>query len=122
VLPTRWDTTITSGSAWPVFIACRDNNGQPMNLTGKTVELVIRPSTADTTQPPLIKVTTTPSAQGYVTVDTVAGTVAALVYATATALLTPNTTYAHALWTNPGLSDETALLEGDLFAAPIAAP
>lgn len=122
MLPARWDTTITPGSAWPVFIACRDNDGRPMNLTGKTVELVIRPSTADTAQPPLIKVTTTPGAQGSVTVDTVAGTVAVLVYAPATALLAAGSTYAYALWTNPGLNDETGLLEGDLYANPIAAP
>lgn len=122
VLPTRWDSEIIIGGKWGPVGAARDNNQQPMALDTKTFELVIRPKVTDTTQPPLIKVTAdTSGAQGYITVDTVAGTLAVTVYATATTLLTPGV-WVYELWMNPGMTDATPLADGYLVARLPAAP
>lgn len=122
-LPVIWNTTITPGAEWPVTIACRDNDEAPMALDTKTLELVIRPSVTDATQPPLVKVTSTgATAQGSVTVDTTASTVAAVVQPAGTALLTGGGPWAYALWMNPGQADATALLTGTLTPTPAPAP
>ena len=121
-LPTIWNTTVTPGAAWRLTVACRDDYENPLPLATKTLSLVIRPSTADATQPALVKVTSAgATAQGSVTVDPTAGLVSVVVLPAATILLAGQPTWAYGLWENPA-SDADPLVAGMLTTLPVALP
>jgi hypothetical protein len=92
-----------------------------VDLTGLTWEFVIRPSTTDTAQPPLIKVTTTVSAQGQITVDVGAGTVQVVLTPAATTLLGKGAR-PYALWSNPGTPTATTWCAGVFNSVLAPAP
>ncbi|MFI2078470.1 hypothetical protein [Streptomyces triculaminicus] len=119
-LPMRWTTWAVSGSQWAVTFELRDDNGAPMNISGKAFEFVVRPTAADTTTPPLIKVTTVSSAQGCITVDTTAATVQVVLSPAATALLGRGAR-AHALWMDPALPTAENLVEGTFNSLSVSA-
>lgn len=120
-LPMQWNTSSAAGSQWAQTFKLTNADGSIVNLTGLTWEFVIRPSTSDAAVTPLVKVTTTVTAQGQIVVDTVAATV--------TVTLTPAATTAvgqkslpHALWSNPGTTSATCWLEGRFNNTLVAGP
>lgn len=75
----------------------------PYSISGATWEYVARVSQTDATVPPAVKITTTLSVAGLITVTSTAALsqVQLQFYGAATASLAPGT-YWHALWMNPG--------------------
>lgn len=91
------------------------------DITGLTWEFVIRPNANDTTQPALVAVTTTVSAQGYITVDVAGRTVQVVLTAAATRLLGRGAR-AYTLWANPDTGQDVAWAEGVFNTQLVAAP
>ncbi|MFE3577858.1 hypothetical protein [Streptomyces vinaceus] len=114
-LPLRWRTATVAGAQWSATFTLLDDDGTPMDITAKTFEFVIRPDAADATMPPLIKVTATATAQGYLVVDAIAATVQVVLTSAATTLLGTGCR-PFALWMDPGQSDQTCLVEGPFYS------
>lgn len=110
-LPLQWSTTTAAGSEWAADFTLLDDDGTPMAISGKGFEFVIRSTTVDAAPSPLVKVTSTPTVQGYITVDTTAATVQVVLTPTATALLGKGSR-PFALWMDPGRPQQTCLVEG----------
>lgn len=111
-----WNTTTAAGSQWVQTFTFPDTD-----LSGLDWEFVVRPSAADTTDPPLIRVTTTNGAQGQITVDLVASTVQVVITATATEPL-GQANQEHALWSSPGTAAALAWVSGAFNTVLVAAP
>jgi hypothetical protein len=92
-----------------------------VNVTGWTWEFVIRPTVSDTASPALVQVTTTVSAQGYITVNTVTATVMVVLNPAATSLLGKGAR-PYALWSNPGTTTATAWVDGVFNSQLVASP
>lgn len=85
-------------------------------ISGATWEYVARTSATDLTVPPLIKITTSSSAAGLLTV-TASATVSSVLLAmnpAATVSLAPGTYY-QALWQNPGTATAMCIFDGLLL-------
>lgn len=91
------------------------------DITGLTWEFVIRPTATDTTQPALVEVTATVSAQGWITVDTTARTVQVVLTPAATGLLGKGAR-PYALWSNPGTGQDTPWAAGVFNTQLVAIP
>ena len=115
-MATQANLTTDSGSQW-----AQTFQFQGVDISGLTWEFVIRPSLTDTTQPPLIKVTTTVGSQGQITADTVARTVQVVLTPAATALLGQGAR-PYALWSNPGTTSATTWCEGTFTSTTVPAP
>lgn len=111
----RWDTATAAGPQWAQTF------GIPVDLTGLAWSFVIRINAADRSEPPLVRVTTASSAQGQITVDTVASTVQVVLTPAATAPLGKGI-WAHALYSDRNTSTETCWVEGVFSTSIIAAP
>ncbi|WP_329330743.1 hypothetical protein OIU81_02875 [Streptomyces sp. NBC_01454] len=118
-LPLQWNTTTAVGSEWGADFTLLDDDGTPMAINGKGFEFVIRPTVVDTASPPLIKVTATPTVQGYIAIDTGTATVQVVLTPTATALLGKGSR-PFALWMDPGQPSATCLVEGRFNSRPTA--
>ncbi|MFF7411652.1 hypothetical protein [Streptomyces lydicus] len=118
-LPLQWNTTTAAGAEWAAGFTLLDDDGTPMAINGKAFEFVIRPTVVDATPSPLVKVTTTPTVQGYITVDTVTATAQVVLTPTATALLGKGSR-PFALWMDPGQPQQTCLVEGRFNSRPAA--
>ncbi|MEV6580265.1 hypothetical protein AB0M92_19105 [Streptomyces sp. NPDC051582] len=114
-LPLRWRTATVAGTQWAATFTFLDDDGARMDISGKVFEFVIRPNSADATVPALVKLTTTATAQGYLVVDPVASTVQAVLSPTATLALGTGCR-PFALWMDPGLADQTCLIEGPFYS------
>jgi hypothetical protein len=110
-----------AGSAWNGTFALKNADGTPQNITGRTFEFAIRPSTTDTSTPAAIKITTTGSANGILTTDAPNATIAVSITATAAALI-GSARWHYALWMDPGLSTQTCVVDGAFTGTPVAAP
>ncbi|GAA3267783.1 hypothetical protein [Streptomyces lavendulae] len=119
-LPLPWRTSTVAGAQWSAAFTLLDDDGTPMDIVGKMFEFVIRPSSADVTVPPLVKVTTTATAQGYLTVDMVAATIQVVLTPAATILLGTGCR-PFALWMDPGQPDQTCLVEGPFYSRLVPA-
>lgn len=97
------------------------NDGNLLDLTGLTWEFVIRPTVTDTAATPLVKVTTTVTAQGQIVVDLPTATVTVTLNPAATTLLGRGAR-PHALWSNPGTTTEVCWLAGNFNSQLVAAP
>jgi hypothetical protein len=106
------------GSQWQQSYALQNSDGSLFNTAGKIFSFVVRndPSEAGTVTP-AIRVTTTPGAQGQITVT--GSTVAVTLTPAATAIMSQKT-YVYSLWMDQGLTDATAWVTGTIFAAQIA--
>jgi hypothetical protein len=120
-LPLRWRTAVVAGAQWSATFTLLNDDGTLMNISGKTFEFVIRPNAADATAPPLVKVTAAATAQGYLTVNAVAATVQAVLAPAATTLLGTGCR-PFALWMDPGLPDQTCLVEGPFYSRLASSP
>lgn len=115
-LPMQWNTATAAGPQWAQTF------GFPgTDITGLVWEFVVRPDTSDTAQPPLVKVTETPGAQGQINVDTVASTVQVVLTPAATGPLGKGAR-PHALYSNPSTSTEVCWVAGTFNTTLVAAP
>ncbi|MFE2850571.1 hypothetical protein ACFXJO_05485 [Streptomyces lavendulae] len=119
-LPLRWRTATVAGVQWAANFKLLNDDGTRMDISSKTFEFVIRPSSADVTVPPLIKATPTPTAQGYLTVDSVAATIQVVLTPAATTLLGTGCR-PFALWMDPGQVDQICLVEGPFYSRLVPA-
>lgn len=103
----QWLFTFTTGAPGGVT---------PWPISGYTFEYVARTSSADLTVPPLIKITTSPSSAGLLTVTSNSATssVQLTMYPAATVSLTPGVFY-HALWQNAGTTSALTIFNGLLL-------
>ncbi|MGW2520454.1 hypothetical protein ACWC09_26265 [Streptomyces sp. NPDC001617] len=115
-LPIQANLTAPAGGQWAQTFQFPDTD-----ITGLTWEFVIRPTAVDTTQPALIEVTTTITAQGWITVDTAARTVQVVLTDAATRPL-GKASRAYALWSNPGTGQDIPWAAGRFNTQPVAAP
>lgn len=115
-LPNQVNFATAAGSAWTQTFSM-----PTVDITGLTWEFVIRPTVTDATVPPLVKVTTTVSGQGQITVDTVARTVQVVLTPAATTLLGKGAR-PYALWSNPGTTTATTWCEGVFNTSLVPAP
>lgn len=118
-LPTQVNFATAAGSQWAQTFTLTDANGTALDLTGLAWEFVIRPNVTDTTVPPLVKVTTTPGAQGQIDVTPLTGTVTVTLTPAATTLLNQGSR-PHTLWSNPGTTTATVWAEGRFNSALVA--
>lgn len=118
----QWNTDAAAGSLWQrQFTFYVNGDGGPLiDLTGLTWEFVIRPDVTDTTSPALISVTTTPSAQGSITVDLPRSTLTVTLTPAATALLKKGA-YPLALWSAPADTSTRTLWVSGMFNSVLAA-
>lgn len=116
----QWRARTAAGAKWTQIFALTNADGSVVDLTGLAWEFAIRPSPTDVAATPLIKVTTTPGAQGQIVVDIPTGTVTVTLTPAATVLLGRGSR-AHALWSNPGTSSAICWAEGAFDSAPVAA-
>lgn len=120
-LPNQVQANAAAGSQWVQTYTLQNDDGSLMNITSKTFEFVVRPSTSDKTQPAMIAVNSTAAnAQGYITVTTATATLQVVLSPTATALL-GQAAYPYSLWMDPGLPDATDLVVGTFFCQLVAA-
>ncbi|MFK0045523.1 hypothetical protein ACIQU4_15620 [Streptomyces sp. NPDC090741] len=119
-LPLRWRTAVVAGAQWSAAFTLLDDDGTRMDISGKTFEFVIRPNSADATVPPLVVVTATATAQGYLTIDTVTATIQVVLTPAATTLLATGCR-PFALWMDPGQPDQTCLVEGPFYSRLVSA-
>ena len=115
-LPNQVNFATAAGSQWAQTFSM-----PTVDITGLAWEFVIRPTVTDAAIPPLVKVTTTVSAQGQITVDTVAKTVQVVLTPTATSVLQKGAR-PYALWSNPGTTTATTWCEGVFNTALVPAP
>jgi len=115
-LPNQVSFTSPAGSQWAQTFQITG-----ADITGLAWEFVIRPNVTDTTQPPLVKVTTTVSSQGLITANPATGAVQVVLTPAATAILGRGAR-PYALWSNPGTASATAWCEGVFNTQQIAAP
>lgn len=113
----------TAGSVWTqTYTLAQYPGGPPIDLTGLVFELVIRPSTTDATNPPLVKVTSAGStSQGSVTITPGTGTVVVALTPAATLLL-GRSTNPYGLWSSPGTTAATEWVSGTFVTSLAAQP
>lgn len=115
-LPKQVNFVAAAGSQWAQTFQLAE-----VDITGLSWEFVIRPHATDVTQPPLIKVTATVSAQGRIVVDTTARTVQVVLTPAATSLLGKGAR-PYALWSNPGSTSATTWCDGVFNSTLVPAP
>lgn len=115
-LPNQVNFATAAGSQWAQTFQFAG-----VDLTGLAWEFVIRPNATDAAQPPLVKVTTTVTAQGQITVDLTAKSVQVVLTPAATSLLGKGAR-AYALWSNPGTTTATTWCEGIFNSSLVPAP
>lgn len=115
-----WSLTIAAGSEAQysfTLSVINPTTGQstPFNIAGATWEYIVRSSPADTTPGGVFEITTTANAAGVLVVTSTAtlSQVQLTIYSAATATLAPGQYY-HALWMNPGASNQYAWVSGTL--------
>jgi len=122
-LPTQVNIFVVSGSMWDEGYQLLDDppDPTPMNITGKTFKLAIRPTVTDAAPSPLITVSSqVATAQGYITVDTGTSSLLVVLSPTATALL-GHGARPYTLWMDPGLTTATDLVNGTCYSTLAAA-
>lgn len=117
----QWNTATAAGAQWVQTFTLLDGEGTRMDLTGLVWGFVIRPGVTDITAPPLVEVTTTPGAQGSISVDLTAATVTVTLTPAATTLLGKGAR-PHALWSQPGTAAATCWVAGTFNTQLVAAP
>lgn len=120
-LPLRWRTSTVAGARWSASFTLRNDDGTPMDISGKSFEFAIRPTAGDAAVPALVAVAGAATVQGYVTVDTVSAVVQVVLSPTATASLGTGCR-PFALWMDPGLPDQTCLVEGPFYSRLASSP
>jgi hypothetical protein len=115
-----WDAVVPTGSAMSKAFTLANDDGTPYSISGLTWEYVVHADPADAT--PVISVSTTPNAQGSLTVTTSPMSQVALSLLHAATATLPPSVYRHALWSNPGLPSALCWFQGTLTVARVAQP
>lgn len=120
-LPNQVNAQAVAGSLWDTDYQLFNDDGTPMNITGKTFELAIRSTISDAAPSPLVSVSSqVATAQGYITVNVNNSSLLVVLSPTATALLGRGAR-PYALWMDPGLVTATDLVTGTFFSVLTAA-
>lgn len=121
-LPNAISLVAAIGSQFNQTYQMYNDDGTLMNITNKTFEFVIRtdPSQTGITVPVASVNSTTSTASGFITVNTLTSTILVTVAATTMAALTQQM-YVYTLWMDQNLADATALVNGTMFAELVAA-
>ena len=119
---TQVNATAYAGSGWSETYTLTNPDNTPINLTGLTFVLSIRPDVTNTATPALVSVTSAgATAQGSVTITPLTGTVAVTLTPAATTLLADDT-WPYALWSSPGTSAALAWVAGKFTSSLVAGP
>lgn len=123
LLPNPASITAAVGSQLVMTYVLKNDDDTLMNIVGKTFEFSVRTDPSQTTSTaPLFSVSSTAStSSGTILVTAGTSTVQVIVNSAAMALLT-QASYYYTLWMDPGLADQTAQVNGTLFAQFTAAP
>lgn len=121
-VPQQTNATAIAGSVWTTtYTLTQTPGGAPIDLTGLTFELAIRPTVADHTTPALVQVSSSASnAQGSITLTPTSGIVAVSLTPAATTTLGDGI-YPYTLWSNPGTSTAVAWVLGSFICHLTAA-
>lgn len=119
-LPNQWNASSPAGSQWAQNFQLQNDDGTPVNVSGWTWEFIIRPNVTDATSPALVQVTTSATAQGYITIDAVTATVTVVLAPAATVLLGKGAR-PYTLWSNPGTTQAVAWVDGTFNTQLVAA-
>lgn len=114
-----WTLRMPAGSLqqWLfTFTTTAPGGTTPYPITGATWQYVARPSAADLTSPPLIDITTVPSAGGEIVVTSTASLSQVQLNILPAATASLDGTYFHTLWMNPGTSSAFSWVTGLLIA------
>ena len=118
-LPNVFSIQMGIGSQWSQSYTFQNADGSLVDLTGHTFSFVVR---NDPSEPnaltPAIKVDTTGTSQGSITVNVPTATITVNLLASATGTLTQKVYY-YSLWMDPGTTS-VAWATGTIFAAQIA--
>lgn len=117
-LPMQANAQAAARGEWVQGYTLTNDDGTPVDLTGATFEFVIRSAVTDLTEPALVSITATETAQGYLTVT--GNVVLVSVYPAATTLLGQGA-WPYALWMNPGTTTATPIVEGTFYSGLVAA-
>lgn len=122
-LPTIQSISESVGGQFNNVYTLLNDDNTLMNISGKTFEFSIRTDPFQTSAiSPLISVNSTSStANGAITVNTLTSQVSVVVTSTAMAKLT-QAQYYYTLWMDPGLADATPVVAGPLFAQLVSQP
>jgi phage tail sheath gpL-like len=115
-------TSIPSGSLYSASFVLTNADGSLYALSTQTFEYVVRIDPSDSSATPLIKLTTTSSAAGILTVNTGTSTVTITLNPAATATLPTRNLYAQALWMNPATATAVPWFSGQFIIVPLAQP
>ena len=116
---TNWSTTVGQGSTATWQFAFQNADGTPYNISGFTWEYVIRSERGTRVD---IPITTTPSANGVLTVTTGAQSLVTLLLRPVATAALPGGPYIHALWSNPGSTDAFCWFTGGLVVQALPQP
>lgn len=119
-LPNYLAIVASRASVWDSTFIFQNDNETPMDITGRTFELVVRPDVNDTAPTPLIKVSSAgATAQGFMVIDLMNSSVLVVVSPTANSI---NAGGYFTLWMDPGLTTQTAMVQGPYNIAPTPVP
>lgn len=115
-------TSIPQGALYTALYVLTNADGSLYNISAATFEYVVRIDPTDTSIVPLLKITTTPSSNGVLTVNTGSSSVTVTLNPAATANLPIRTLCAQALWMNPGTVTAIPWLSGQFIIMPVSQP
>jgi hypothetical protein len=115
-------TSIPSGSLYRASFVLTNADGSLYNISAATFEYVVRIDANDSSTTPLIKLTSTSSAAGVLTVNTGTSTVTVTINPAGTSGLPTRALYAHALWMNQATATAVPWFSGQFIVTPLAQP
>lgn len=122
IFPNVVPAYVDAGGQWTETYTLTDNSGNPINLTGLTFTLVVRPTVTNLTEPALVSVNSTaPTSQGSITITPLTGVVAVVLTPAATTVLSAGV-YPYGLWSSAGTSTATPWVTGNMTSQLIAIP
>lgn len=115
-------TNVPQGSLYTASYVLTNADGSLYNISAATFEYVVRLFPTDTSITPIVKLTTSSTAQGVLSVNTGTSTVTITLNPAATSALLARNLYAQALWMNPGTTTADPWFSGQFLIVPVAQP
>lgn len=120
-MPELWAANADAGFQWVESFTLTDDDGNLMNIVGRSFEFVVRASRTDTSPTPVAKVSSSgATAQGYITVTAATSSLQVVLSPTATAGIPPTGAW-HSLVMDPGPA-QSLQLSGPFYCQPAPAP
>lgn len=120
LLPNNYTVVVAANSQWSLSFTIQNDDGTLADITNKTFEFVVRDRLNRAGKVLFAVNSTTSTAYGTITVDTLTATVQVILSPTATGSI-PEGGGPYTLWMDQNLSDATALVTGTFYANPVAA-